>query len=410
MPYEYAVRKLDRRVWYLSLSRFIRAMGRISSFIFLPLIFVAVYNLSFLATGLILGIATLIQAFFQYFSGIWTDRVGRRIFLIVMPIPVIFLYFGMYEIISDHLPYYLLIAAWYGTMIANAIQFPAIQAAVADLTTVSHRLSGFTVLRVMANLGAATGPLIGGFLSIYGFQYIFLLAAAATVFEASILYVYVTETYHPFDSTRSAHIKETHFAYRDKFFMIFTVAGIFWGFFLRQNGPALTLYVFDLQKLPIIDIGFIYALNGAIVVLLQFPILRLISKKSTPIIWRSAGILFYALGFMILATSDHFLFFLLVMAIMTVGEDFVAPTTQTIITTLAAVNLRGTYVGVYNLYSSIGRFLGAFIGLAMLYFYRNITSSFWIYIAAGTLLISAWYVLMDRPFRKRMEGLFPEGA
>lgn len=286
MPYEYAVRKLDRRVWYLSFTRFIRAMGRISSFIFLPLIFVAVYHLSFLVTGLILGAATLIQAFFQYFSGIWTDHVGRRIFLIVMPIPVVFLYFGMYVIISDSLPFYLLVAAWFGTMTANAIQFPAIQAAVADLTTVSHRLSGFTVLRVMANLGAAVGPLIGGFLSIYGFQYVFLLAAVATVIEGSILYLYVTETYYPLGSSKSSTRKETKVVYRDSFFLIFTIAGIFWGFFLRQNGPALTLYVFDLQNLPVIDIGFIYALNGAIVVLLQFPVLKLMSRKSTPVMWR----------------------------------------------------------------------------------------------------------------------------
>lgn len=408
MPYEYAVRKLDRRVWYLSFTRFIRAMGRISSFIFLPLIFVAVYHLSFLLTGLILGAATLIQALFQYFSGIWTDRVGRRIFLVVMPIPVVFLYFGMYVIISDGLPYYLLVLAWFGTMIANAIQFPAIQAAVADLTTVSHRLSGFTVLRVMANLGAAVGPLIGGFLSIYGFQYVFLLAAAATVVEASILYVYVTETYHPLDSSRRSTFKEARAAYKDRFFLIFTIAGIFWGFFLRQNGPALTLYVFDLQNLPVIDIGFIYALNGAIVVLLQFPVLKLMSRVSTPVMWRSAGIIFYAIGFLILAASNNFMFFLMVMAIMTVGEDFVAPTTQTIITTLAAANLRGTYVGIYNLYSSIGRFLGAFIGLAMLYFFRNITSSFWIYIAIGTVAISVWYLLLNRPFKKRIERISPE--
>lgn len=410
MPYEYAVRNLDRRVWYLSLTRFVRAMGRVSSFIFLPLIFVAVYNISFLVTGLILGVATLVQAVFQYFSGVWTDRVGRRIFLIIMPLPVIALYFLMYFIVSDHLPFYYLVAAWYGTMMANAIQYPAIQAAVADLTSVSYRLSGFTVLRVMSNLGAAVGPILGGFLSIYGFQLIFLLAGISTVFEVSVLYLYVSETYFPLDSSPGPHIKETKMAYRDHFFLIFTIAGIFWGFFLRQNGPALTLYIFDLQNLPVIDLGFIYSLNGALVVALQFPILRIISKKSTPVMWRSAGIVFYALGFLLLSVSNHFLLFLLVMGVMTVGEDFVAPTTQTIITTLAAVNLRGTYIGVYNLYSSIGRFMGAFIGLAMLYFFRNITSSFWLYIAIGTLTISLWYFLLNRPFLSRMSQPQTTGA
>ena len=241
MANDYALKDLDRRIWFLSFTRFIRAMGRVSSFIFLPIVFVVIYNVSFLFTGLFLGIATLLMAFVQYFSGIWTDRVGRRFFLIVIPIPTVLFYIVMYFLVAHPGPLILLLLAWYGTIISNAIQYPAIQAAVADLTTIRKRLSGFTMLRVMANLGAAVGPLIGGLLSTFGFQYIFLLAGIATIIEIIILYFNVSETYHPVPASRSESRQERRVAYHDRFFAVFILVGIFLGFFLRQNGLSMNL-------------------------------------------------------------------------------------------------------------------------------------------------------------------------
>lgn len=403
MNYEYAIRDLDRRVWFLSISRFIRAMGRISSFIFLPLVFVAIYQVSFLITGLLLGFATLIMAIVQYFSGIWTDKVGRRFFLVVIPIPVVISYIAVFYIIQYRLPLFLLVVSWYITIVANSIQYPAIQAAVADLTSVGKRLSGFTILRVMANLGSALGPLIGGFLSIFGFQYVFLLAGLATIVEIIILYYTVDETYYPTSIPKNPSLKWTRVAYHDKFFIIFIIVGIFLGFVLRQDGPALTLYAFDLQKLPVMDLGYIYSINGLIVVSLQLPVLRLMTAHSTPVMWRAVGVVFYAVGFGVLAISNHLLMLLLVMGIMTVGEDFVAPTTQTIITTLAPLNLKGTYVGTYNLFTSVGRFLGTSLGLSLLFFYRHITAEFWIYVAIGTFVVSFGYFIINGRYSKRME-------
>ena len=40
----------------------------------------------------------------------------------------------------------------------------------------TDRLSGYTEIRVMANAGAAIGPILGAILSVYGFQYIFIMA------------------------------------------------------------------------------------------------------------------------------------------------------------------------------------------------------------------------------------------
>ncbi len=397
--YKYGFSGLDRRIWYLGLTRFIRSMGRVSSFIFLPLIFVLIYNVSFLITGIFLGIATLIMSIVQYYSGRSTDKIGRRLFLIIIPFPVAFVYFLMFYFIFLKINFIFVVLVWYASIIINAIQYPAIQASVADLTSEYERLSAYTMIRIMTNVGAAVGPLVGAFLAQFSFSYVFLFASIASVIEGIILLKYFKETYFP------GKEEKISFSMRilkyDKFFFFFIIIGIVLGFALRQNGPALTLYAFDLKNLPVIDIGYIYSLNGILVIALQMPFLKLMSKFNTPVFWRGISSFVYSLGFFILAFSTNLLSILFVMGVFTVGEDFMAPTTQTIITMISPSNLRGTYIGTYNLFTSIGRFFGSIIGLYYLYILKSIPLIFWIYIALVTAISGSFYFLLNLIFKKR---------
>ncbi len=398
--YSYGFRGLDRRVVFLALSRFIRSTGRVSTFIFLPLILIEMYGLSFILSGLILGSSAIVMAFVQYYSGKWTDRIGRRFFLIVIPIPAAVFYLIMFFSVYDKISVVYLLAAWYGTIIMNSLQYPAIEASIADITKTSERLSGFTLVRIMANMGAAIGPLIGGFISYYNFAYIFLIASLLTVVEVFVLFYNVRETYFP--AMKTPEKVQINIFRADRFFFLFTLVGIVLGFALRQDGPTLTVYAFDLKNLPIIDIGYIYSVNGLMVIALQMPILRIMSSHGNPVFWRGIGTLFYAAGFGLLGFMNSFTFILLAMLIFTVGEDFMAPTTQTIITTLAPVDKKGTYIGSYNLLTSSGRFFGTFIGLYLLYIFRYISGTFWIYIAAITVVISFLYIIMGNSFVRRI--------
>ena len=80
MESRYTVRGLNRRIYYIGLTRLIRSTGRSSTFIFMPLVLIEIYNLSFLLAGALLGVATLIMAIVQLYSGRLTDRLGRRFF------------------------------------------------------------------------------------------------------------------------------------------------------------------------------------------------------------------------------------------------------------------------------------------------------------------------------------------
>uniref|UniRef100_UPI00307E2607 MFS transporter n=1 Tax=Ferroplasma sp. TaxID=2591003 RepID=UPI00307E2607 len=392
----------ENTVWYLGITRLIRASGRVSTFIFLPLIFVFIYNVSFLFTGIVLGIAILLMSVIQYYSGILTDKIGRRVFLILVPIPAGILYILMFIVVAYKFPVIYLIMLFYGTISINALQYPAIQAAIADVTSLDKRLQGFTIIRVLANAGAAIGPVLGALVSVYGFQYIFLIAGISTFIEIGILYFKVHETYH---ISKAMYLTKEDIkkSYHDRFLLIFTFIGIGMAFLLRQDGASLTLYAFDFNGLPILYLAYIYSLNGFLVVLLQYPVYRIINRSNNKVLYRGFGMLFYFIAFIVLIFSKNILYFLLAMGIMTVGEDFVAPTTQTIITSIAPNNMRGTYIGIYNLFISFGSFSGSIIGLYMLSYYAGDTGLFWSLIATGAMIVSVLYIIINHLYLKRME-------
>jgi MFS family permease len=399
--YSYNIRGLDRRIWILSATRFIRAFGRGSTFIFLPLVFIISYGISFIETGFFLGIATLLMALVQYYSGILTDRIGRRVILVYSQIPAVAFYLVIFYSVA--FPSYLLVLllAWYGTIVINAIQYPAVQAAVADVTSVKDRLSGYTVMRIMANMGIAIGPLVGAYLASMGLQYIFLISAIATVAEVIMLYLLMKETYDP-----KAHPGEGKHAFRstyrkDRLFLVFTVVGIVLGFFMRQRGSSFTVYTIVLEHLPFLYLGYIWALNGFLVVLLQFPFLRMMTRFGNPMFWRGIGSGFYALSFILLVNVPTLSLLLAFMAVSTVGEDMVSPTTQSIITTIAPASMRGSYIGVYNMYTSFGAFTGAVLGLYLLFVLSSVPSVYWIYVAVGSVIVGVMYLTLGGPFNRR---------
>ena len=367
----------------------------------MPLVFISVYHIDFIDTGLFLGFATLLMAFVQYYSGILTDRVGRRTILVYSQIPAVIFYLLIFYTIAVPDYFILLLASWYGTIVINSIQYPAVQAAVADVTSVSERLSGYTVMRIMANLGIAIGPLIGAYLAYFGLQYIFLVSAAVTVVEILLLFALFRETYVPGDH-KALKKGDLGRAYRqDRFFIFFIIIGIILGVFMRQRGSSFTVYTIVIENLPYAYLGYIWALNGALVVILQFPFLRLMTRFGNPMMWRGVGTLFYAISFFILTSSPVFLILVVFMTISTFGEDLLSPTTQSIITTMAPENMRGSYIGVYNLYTSLGGFAGAVIGLYLLFILQNAVSNYWLYIGLGTMLVAVFYVLLSNMFSRR---------
>ena len=134
------------------------------------------------------------------------------------------------------------------------------------------------------------------------------------------------------------------------------------------------------------------------------------TRFGNPMMWRGIGTIFYAVSFFILTSSPVFLILVVFMTISTFGEDLISPTTQSIITTMAPENMRGSYIGVYNLYTSLGGFAGAVVGLYLLFILQNVVANYWLYIGFGTMVVAVFYVMLSNMFTRRFVEVTGQGV
>ena len=97
------------------------------------------------------------------------------------------------------------------------------------------------------------------------------------------------------------------------------------------------------------------------VVLLQYAVTQ-VSRRYQPLKVLALGAFLYALGAGSVAWGWSFPTFLASMVVLTLGELLLVPTATALTASLAPAEMRGRYMGIYNLAWSVGYGLGPVIG------------------------------------------------
>jgi MFS family permease len=125
----------------------------------------------------------LIWSFLPSRMGAIGDRVGRK-----LPMAVALFVSGTVTLLVPHAPSLLLLAAlWAVEALAFSAATPAQEALVADLSGGGQRGESFGLYTFAAGLGAAVGPLIGGWLYDNAGHVAPFYATAAAVFLGAVL-------------------------------------------------------------------------------------------------------------------------------------------------------------------------------------------------------------------------------
>ena len=247
------------------------------------------------------------------------------------------------------------------------------------------------------------GPLIGSLLYSHGIIYIFYALAIAGIFE-TIIVIFVKE--HDIIKTGKGN-KNPFFVY-DKLLFVFSIATFFIILLSSQFSVSLPLYSELVIRINIDDLGYIYAINGLVVVLGQYPLIKFFSRFGD-INTFIYGALFYALGYFIIAFSHNLYGLMFDMVIITIGENLTTPTINTIISKMAPAGRTGRYMGFNSMFNSIGRAFGPSIGTYIMYTFHydglitwsliaifGIFSVFAILIFSNNYGASSQYVRMDK--------------
>ncbi len=353
----------NKQVIIVSLSSMMRSIGMGASWPFMA-IFLSLYiHLAIYIVGLVFTLLSLMSMFFSILGGYLADLKGRKFTLFLGSISSIFIYLSIAATFIYKL-YPLTIILFIFSSFSGSLIYPSATALIADVTSIDKREGGYSIYRILSNIGWAIGPLMGSLIYSHGIIYIFYALAIAGVFE-TIIVMFVKE--HNIIKTGKGN-KNPFFVY-DKLLFIFSIATFFIILLSSQFSVSLPLYSELVIRINISDLGYIYAINGLVVVLGQYPLIKIFSKFGD-INTFIAGALFYALGYFIIAFSYNLYGLMFDMVIITVGENLTTPTINTVISKMAPAGKTGRYMGFNSMFNSIGRAFGPSIGTYIMYTFR----------------------------------------
>lgn len=385
----------DRRVWVLFYGRVISATGFSIVMPFLSIYLYFDMGLPMSQVGLLFLGTAVAGAIGQMAGGEMADRLGRR--------PVMYISIGargfnfvllslVIAAFSDLLviTVLLLISSFLGSLFE-----PASNAMVADLVGPGRRLEAYGLLRIGQNVGWTLGPLIGGILAVFSYSSLFLLSALTSISVALIIYMLVP------DPQRSEHGHD-RFRLRDlrkvadnRIFLLFCIFALPLAIVLGQMSSVFAVFSKDTVGISEIEIGYLYALNGIMVVFLQLPMARYIAHFKMSYVL-AAGALMYAVGYLIVGWADSIWVLVLSMIITTLGENTTSPSATNMVANMAPDNERGRYMGISGLFHTFGWSLGPACGGLLFDLFTGQPVALWATIAGIASISAIGYAYIGR--------------
>lgn len=350
----------DKRVWYLFVIRVVNALG---FSIIIPFISVYLYSeqgVPMTAIGSIFLGAAIVRAINQLLGGGFSDRHGRRKIMLFAGVGRMLAFLLLAAAIYWHFPIYivgLLVILSYGF---GAMFMPAADALISDLVQSKDRIEAFGYQRMGLNVGWAIGPAIGGYLASIAYHLLFLVPAFFFFIVLLIVFFFIP------DIKREG--KRTVFNYQsikkmsqNRNFVLYGILCLFVFSTITQLYSTMTVYSVEIIKLSKIQLGYLYSINGLVIILFQLPGIKWINRMKLIQALALGGCL-SGLSYIVIAFSSNFLWLATAVIVLTFGEIFFIPAGTTLTSNWAPDSERGAYLGFYGLFQGMGRSFGPFYG------------------------------------------------
>jgi MFS family permease len=349
--------QLPREVWLLQLGGVMNSFG---NGIILPFLVIYLHDVR----GFGLGVAGLVIAFSaaaQLTAGLVTgpliDRIGPRPVLAAGLI-LQAVGFGLFPLVRQPWQAFVLIAV---EGAGSAGFWPSQSTLLARLTPPERRHAAYAQQRVTMNLGIGIGGLVGGAIASVAhpssFTLLFLLDAATFLAYVGVLWFVpdpgiAAEERSDERSSYSAVVRDRVFVGLWTLNFLFVAAG----YSLLNLVPA---FARDHAHISEREIGVMFFVNTALIVIAQLPISRALALM--PALWIVAWLLVDAGGYWFNATAA-FVVFTVALGIFGIGECFHGPAHQALVAEIAPGHLRGRYFAVHSLSWGLAGTVGPAVG------------------------------------------------
>ena len=388
----------NRQLWAVSTASCIRSVGFGASWPFMAIFFNINLKISIFYVGVIFTILSVFSSIFSLLGGHLSDRIGRRNTLLAGSVIGLSIYATLSILVFTHANEFIIIGFFISSSISGAFVFPAASALVSDVTSESERNTAYSLYRIMSNVGWAIGPLTGGFLSAINIGYIFTLVAITSLIQLTVVALFL----HPVGLSAPKRGSAVRIGLDWK--LILFAAGTFF-ITLVSSQFSVTLPVYSTKVVGILEsnIGYIYAVNGLVVVLGQYP-MSWITRKISIVHVMAIGSAFYSFGYFLVAFSHSLYGLMFDMLFITVGENLTSPGMNTVVSQIAPEGKTGRYMGFLSMANSAGRAIGPSIGSFFMFFYVYNGLKIWSTIGSlGFVSIALLLIFNFTVYRKRSD-------
>ncbi len=350
----------DRRIWVLFYGRMISSIGFSIVMPFLSIYLADRMGLPMTSVGLLFLASAVIGAFGQMIGGELADRLGRRPVMWVSMALRGAVFLGLSLVIALYTDFGAIAVLVVASSFMGSLFEPATNAMVADIVPPGRRLEAYGLLRVGQNVGWTLGPLLGGLLAMLSYASLFIVSALTSATVAMLIIMLVADPAHSInrDRFRPRDLLQVR---KVPLFLTFCLCSV--PIFIVMGQMSSTFAVFSEKVVGVstAEVGYLYAINGIMVVLFQFPVARYVAHFRTSYCLAAAAAL-YAVGYLIVSFSTSFSLLAVSMVLTTMGEITHSPSSMNMVASMSPERERGRYMGVFGLFTSFGSSTGPFFG------------------------------------------------
>lgn len=359
----------NRELWAVSIASGIRSVGFGATWPFMALFLNKTLGIPVYVVGIIFTLGSVVSIVFSLLGGGFADMIGRKRTLLLGSAISGVLFLAMGLLLRLEAPVYAIVGVFIFTSVGGSLIFPSANALVADVTRDSERVNGYVVYRIMANLGWAIGPLSGSLIFPAGIFWIFVLITICSLAQGLIVLGLVRDRWTERRRKENLeHRPRGSFLSYDRFLLVFTAGTFMVTLVSSQFSVTLPVYADKAVGLPSSLIGYIYAINGAVVVIGQYPMTNFM-KRYPEIASMILGAIAYSIGYLMVGFSTNLPELMLDMVVITLGENLVSPVMNSMVSRIAPRDKLARYLGFLGMVNSSGRAFGPSVGAFFLSIY-----------------------------------------